>query len=119
MDVVSIAATVGLAASATGLANVIWANIRHTMAERKLKRELRKDGANSIRLKALTQDLVNNPDPVKVEEARQILSKLADKLDKSDRSDILAILDRRSDQSKANYISKLVETEKVSGNSSD
>ena len=74
-----------------------------------MKQALKDDTDNSAKLEALSQNLVNDPDPMRLQEARQIISTLAETLSDSERSDILGVIDRGSDQSKANYISKLVE----------
>lgn len=105
VDPISIASVV---VSLGGLSGVIASTIRRFRAEGKLKAELNKDDVQLRRLEALTKDLVKDPDPAKLEEARRILDSLTQKLSDSDRSEILKTLDRVSDQSKANYISKLV-----------
>jgi hypothetical protein len=93
----------------SGLGGVIASTIRRFKAEGKLKAVLNEDDVQLRRLEALTKDLVKDPDPAKLEEARRILDSLTQELSDSDRSEILKTLDRVSDQSRANYISKLVE----------
>jgi hypothetical protein len=107
MDVASLAAVAGLVASVAGLSNVVWANVRHTLAERKLRQAMKSDEDRQARLEVLASGLVDNPDPAKLEEARQIIGVLIEPLSDTEKADILAILDRGSDQSRANYISKL------------
>jgi hypothetical protein len=106
IDAVTIASAV---VSLSGLSGVIASTIRRFKVERKLQAVLNEDDVQLRRLEALTKDLGKNPDPVRLEECRQILDSLTQKLSDSDRSEILKTLDRVSDQSRANYISKLVE----------
>jgi hypothetical protein len=98
-----------LAGSAGGLVSVILKALRHTTAERKMKQVLKEDDTdNAARLEALTKHLGDDPDPASLSEAQKILSSLAGTLSDSEKSDILGVLDRGSDRSKANYITKLV-----------
>jgi hypothetical protein len=99
-----------LAGSAGGLVSVILKALRHTVAERKMKQVLQEDDTdNAAKLESLTKNLQNDPDPTSLYEAQRILTSLTGTLSNSDKSDILSVLDRGSDRSKANYIAKLVE----------
>jgi hypothetical protein len=95
--------------SLAAAAGVIRATIGKARADRNLRKMLDENEVQLRMLEAFKNDLGKNPDPIKVEEARRIIDSLTQKMSQSDRSEILKTLDRVSDQSRANYISKLIE----------
>lgn len=101
-------AVIGAAGALAGLFGTIVSSIRHSRAGRRLQSVLHQS-VQRVRLESITKDIERDPDPSKVEEARQIVVSLTQSLDASDRSDIRKTLDRGSNQSRANYITKLVE----------
>jgi hypothetical protein len=102
-------AVVGAVGALAGLFGTIVSSIRHSRAGRRLQSVLERNSAQRVKLESITKDLERDPDPSKVEEARQIVVSLTQSLDASDRSDIRKTLDRGSNQSRANYITKLVD----------
>jgi hypothetical protein len=102
-------AIVGAVGALTGLFGVIVSSIRHSRAGRRLQDLLKGNSIQRDKLESIAKDLERDPDPSKVEEARQIVVSLTQSLDASDRSDIRTTLDRGSNQSRANYITKLVD----------
>jgi hypothetical protein len=114
-----IAAVYGVIAATgalTGLAGVIISSIKHTLAERALKREMGRHTEEVSALEKINTSLENDPDPHQLENARQIVSSLAQHLSDQERDDILRTLDRGSKKSRANYIAKLVEDQAAGSN---
>ena len=91
-----------------GLLSTIFKNIRHSLAEKRLQREIKSHKDEVRKLEGMTGLTEARPNPVQLAEASEIITSIANKLDNSDRSDILTTLAQGSDKSKANYIVKLV-----------
>src|SRR5215467_9542303 len=101
-------AALGASGAIAGLFNTIFKNIRHSLAEKRLQREIKSHKDEVRKLEGMTGLTEAHPNPVQLAEASEIITSIANKLDDSDRSDILTTLAQGSDKSKANYIVKLV-----------
>jgi hypothetical protein len=98
-----------LVAGAVALVNTILDSWLDEISERSLVRALKDNSELAIQLESLRDAFESKePDPEKVAEARQIISEATTALGKRQRRKILGTLDRGSDRSKANYISKLI-----------
>jgi hypothetical protein len=98
----------GALGAVAGLFSTIFKNYQHSRAEKRLQRAIKSHTDEARKLEGLTGLTEARPNPVQLAEASEIITSIANKLDDSDRSDILTTLARGSDKSKANYIVKLV-----------
>lgn len=96
------------AGSATGLVSLVLSAIRRTAAERRLKKALSRNRDHLRKLEEVEVNLISDPNSVKLQEARQIISSLPGVSD-SDKSEILRTLSEGSSRSEANYVAKLLE----------